>query len=47
MMLIQMTLNLKLYEAALDRLKELVMLLKDEIRTRVEERLLTRLSEQE
>ena len=46
MVLIQVTSNLKLYEAVLDRLKELVMSLKGEIRTRVEERLLTRLLEQ-
>ena len=47
MALIQVTSNLKLHEAALDRLKELAASLKGEIRTRVEERLLTRLLGQE
>ena len=47
MVLIQVTSNLKLHEAALNRLEELATSLKGEIRTRVEERLLTRLSGQE
>ena len=47
MALIQVTLNLRLCEVALDRLKELTTSLKGEMRMRVEERLLTRLSGQE
>ena len=45
MALIQITLNSELHEVVLDRLEELTTSLKGEMRMRVEERLLTRLSE--